>query len=455
MQALFSPLHELEQFDGMKEFLTQKTGILSLSGCIDAQKWHLAYALCGDARVKVIVTFSELEARKTCEQVRFYDRNACLYPARDLIFYQADVHSNEQAGERIRVLKRLLQKQAVTVVTTFDALMTPQIPLEIYEESIIEIKREQTLDMAQLSKRLVSLGYEKCAQASQPGQFAVRGDIVDIFDLTGENPVRIELWGDEVESLRSYDAQTQRSMEELRSVRVFPATEMILSEARLQRGMKLIREEAAAREEFFRQEFRTEEAHRIHIQAKELEEGISSWYSMLNLDSYLRYFYEHTESLLDYIQNDRSVIILDEPARIEEHVRAVELEFRESMSARLEKGYLLPGQTELICPAGEAAAALAKRHVLALSMLSSGSDLFEPAKQCGISCKPVSSYNKSFETLIRDLDRYKKKRSRVVLLSPSRTRARRLAENLREYELPAVFTDDPYRESVAGEVLCM
>ncbi|MCD8326545.1 MAG: transcription-repair coupling factor [Lachnospiraceae bacterium] len=455
MQALFSPLHELTQFDEMQRFLGKSQGILSLSGCIDAQKWHMAYALCGDTRVKIIITYSELEARKVCEQVRFYDRNACLYPARDLIFYQADVHSNEQAGERIRVLKRLLQKQAVTVVTTFDALMTPQIPLKIYEESIIEIRREQTVDLAQLSKRLVSLGYEKCAQAQEPGQFAVRGDIVDVFDLTGENPVRIELWGDEVESLRSYDAETQRSMEELRNVRIFPASEMILSEERLQRGMKRIKEEAAAQEQLFRQKFQTEEAHRIHTQVKELEEALFSWFSMVNLDSYLHYFYDDTESLLDYIESDRSVIMVEEPARIEEHVRAVELEFQESMSARLEKGYLLPGQTKLMTPAKETAAALTKRHVLALSTLPAQSELFVPQVQYEVPCKPVSSYNKSFETLIRDLTRYKKNRSRVVFLSPSRTRARRLAENIREYELPAVFTDDPYREPVPGEVLCL
>ncbi|MCD8130072.1 MAG: transcription-repair coupling factor [Lachnospiraceae bacterium] len=455
MRALFSPLHELAQFDRMQEFLAKRPGILSLSGCIDAQKWHMAYGLCGDARVKVIVTYSELEARKICEQVRFYDRNVCLYPARDLIFYQADVHSNEQTGERIRVLKRLLLKQAVTIVTTFDALMTPQIPRKVYEESIIEIKRDQALDMARLAERLVSLGYEKCAQAERPGQFAMRGDLIDIFELTGENPVRVELWGDEVDSLRSYDAETQRSMEELRSVRIFPASEMILSEELLKAGMERIKKEAAAQEELFRKSFQTEEAYRIHTQTKELEEALFSWYSVVNLDSYLHYFYENTESLLDYIENDRSVVILEEPARIEEHARAVELEFRESMSARLEKGYLLPGQTGLICPAAEAAAALGSRHVLTLSMLPSQSELFMPKEQYEISCKPVSSYNKSFETLIRDLTGYKRRRSRVVLLSPSRTRARRLAENIREYELPAVFTDDPYREPVPGEVLCM
>ncbi len=455
MQALFTPLHELAQFDEMQKFLKRGEGILSLSGCVDAQKWHMAYALNEDTRFKVIVTYSEIEARKICEQVRFYDRNACLYPARDLIFYQADVHSNEQTGERVRVLKRLLLKKPVTIVTTFDALMTPQIPLHIYEESIISVKREQTLDIAKLSRQLVSLGYEKCAQAAAPGQFAVRGDIIDIFDLTEENPVRIELWGDEVESVRSFDAETQRSIEELRGVQIFPAAELILEEKRLQDGLVRIRREADRQEKLFRESFQTEEAHRIHMQVKELEEALLNWYSMVNLDSYLRYFYEETDSLLNFIPNDNSVMMIDEPSRVEEHVRAVELEFKESMSERLKKGYILPGQTDLIYPAAETAAKLQKCHVLALSILESKSELFKPQVKYEVTCKPVSSYNKSFETLVKDLERYRKNKARVILLSPSRTRAKRLAENIREFDLPAIFSDDPYREAVPGEVLCM
>ena len=192
MQALLAPLYELAEYSQMKKELRQGGGIVSVSGCVDAQKWHMAYGLGEDYKFKIIATFSELHVREIYEQFRAYDRNTYAYPAKDLIFYQADIHGNQQTKERIRVLKRLLQKMPITIVTTFDALMAPQVPLAVYEESIITLRKGEDTNLQRLAEQLVALGYEKNYQVESPGQFAVRGDILDVFDLTEENPVRVD-----------------------------------------------------------------------------------------------------------------------------------------------------------------------------------------------------------------------------------------------------------------------
>lgn len=229
MQALLAPLQELAEFGQIKESIRRKNGPVSVTGCVDSQKLHMIYGLSDGIKCKVIVTYSDLKAREIYEEYKFYDRNVMLYPAKDLIFFQADIHGNQLTRERVRLLRRLSEGKPVTIVTTFAALMTPQVMWN-RETDLIEVCKGGVLDERKLAKKLVALGYEKNYQVESPGQFSIRGGIVDIFDLTEENPYRIELWGDEVDSIRSFDAQSQRSIENLESITVFPATEFVLEE---------------------------------------------------------------------------------------------------------------------------------------------------------------------------------------------------------------------------------
>lgn len=455
MYALLTPLQELAEYGQMNTWLEQGSGIMAVTGCVDAQKWHMTYGISEAYPYKVIIASDELHVREIFEQVRAYDRHVYVYPAKDLIFYQADIHGNQQTKERIRVLKRLLQQKPITIVTTLDAFMTPQIPLSVYEESIVRYQVGEEVDLSMLMQKLIALGYEKTYQVAEPGQFAVRGDILDIFDLTEENPVRTELWGDEIVSIRSFDVQSQRSIEALQQVQIFPAREMILSKERTEQGMCALEAEAQTQYEAFRAAFQTEEAYRIQTQLQALKEDLFTFQTMTNLESYLHFFYEQTGSLLDFIDIQKSIWILDEPIRIKEHTDAVELEFQDSMKNRLEKGYILPTQTKLLYPSTQIAAKICKRRVMALAMLDARCPLFPIKVPITIETKQIAPYHNSFETLVKDLIRYRKQQYRMILVSPFKTRARRLAQDLREYEVPAVFSEDPFREAVVGEVLCI
>ena len=127
-----------------------------------------------------------------------------LYPAKDLIFYQADIHGNQLVTDRMKALRKIIEGKPLTVITTFAALMSPQVPLEEIAASVIHIDGDSRLDEGSLARSLTQMGYEKNYQVDAPGQFSIRGGIIDIFDLTEENPYRIELWGEEVESIRSF-----------------------------------------------------------------------------------------------------------------------------------------------------------------------------------------------------------------------------------------------------------
>lgn len=455
MQALLAPLGELAEYEQIQELIQKKKGTVSLTGCVDSQKLHMIYGLSQKFRFKIIVTYSDLRAKEIYEEYKFYDRNALLYPAKDLIFFQADIHGNRLVLERVRALRKLCEKKPFTMITTFSALMSPQAEWNIEEDTIL-VECGTFLDEQALAQKLVAMGYEKTYQVEAPGQFSVRGGIIDVFDLTEENPYRIELWGDEVESLRSFDILSQRSIETLSGIRIYPATEFVLHPENLKNGMRRLEQEAAKQEAMFRSAFKTEEAARIKSQVAGLKEQVLELQTQSNLEGYIRYFYDKVDSLPDILQNlggDGLCFYLDEPARIREHAQAVEMEFRESMTQRAGKGYILPGQMDLLYGAEQIAARIQHSPTVTIATMDLKNPLIKPERRFDIQVQSISSYNNSFDALVKDLKRYKKNQYRVLLLSGSRTRAKRLADDLREQELAAVYTDDPMREVQPGEVL--
>ena len=456
MQALITPLKELAEFEQLREAIRKGDGPLSVSGCVDSQKLHMMYGLSDGFPCKVIVTYSDLKAKEICEEFKFYDRNVFFYPAKDLIFFQADIHGNELTKQRVKVLRRIAEGRPFTLVTTFAALMTPQVMWN--EEDITRLEKGGSVDERELSAKLVSLGYEKVYQVEAPGQFSVRGGIIDIYDLTEDNPYRIELWGDEIESIRSFDVLSQRSVEQLYGATIYPATEFVLTRERIERGFAKVDKELKEREKYFRDAFMTEEAHRIKTQIQNLKDEILEFQNMANVETLVRYFYEELKCLPQVLggmknASGRLVYFVDEPQHVREHVTATTAEFRDSMSNRAQKGYVLPGQMDILFEGNSVVSHMSKFPLVTLSALPTKDTFFCPTMHVGVSARSLASYNGSFEALLKDLHTYKKKGYRVLLLSGSRTRAQRLAADLRDNEIAAVYTDDPFREVKDREVL--
>ena len=444
-----NPLLELQEYDNLVQALKSGKGPLQVTGTLDSQKVHLMYEL-GEASAfawKLVVTYDDTRAKEIYDDLRSFTSRVWLYPAKDLLFYSADIHGNLMARQRIAVLRRLMEDREGVVVTTMDGLMDHLLPLKYLREQSITVESGQVIDLDAWKERLIAMGYERVAQVDGMGQFSIRGGIVDIFPLTEEVPVRIELWDDEVDSIRTFDLESQRSVEQLEYITIYPAAEVVLSGDQLAAGIRRLEKEEKTYEKALREQHKPEEAHRIHTIIGELRSGLDEGWRIGGLDAYIRYFCPDTVSFLEYFPQGESVIYLDEPARLKEKGETVELEFRESMVHRLEKGYLLPGQTELLYPAAEILARMQKPYAVMLTGLDQKLPGMKVNQKFSIDVKNVNSYQNSFEILIKDLTRWKKEGYRVILLSASRTRASRLASDLREYDLRAYCPDGQEGES--------
>ena len=450
MDAFVQPLYELADFDAIIRQL-KKPGIVQVSGCLDSQKAHFTNGLLREFPFRLIVAENDLKAKAFYEDFRLYDPEVLYYPARDLIFYQADIHGNLLTRQRIQVLRALLEREEVTIVTSIDSCLDCLVPLAVWKEKVIKIRNDSEVDLDRMKRHLVELGYEWAAQVEVPGQFSIRGGIMDVFSLTEDNPWRIELWGDEVDSIRSFDAESQRSIENLEEITIYPATEVVLDKETIRQGIKAIEKESQKCQKKFRDEMKTEEGARVRQIAAELKDQLEEMEHIAGAESFVRYFYKKTESLLEYLP-ENTLVVIDEPNRLTEHAKTTEEEFRESMIHRLEKGYLLPGQMEVIRNHQEVVHRFHQMHTLSLSTMEPRGTGWNFTMEMQLTVKSVNPYNNSFEILVKDLLRWKKSGYRMLLLSPSRTRAARLAKDLQDQEMSAFYSEDPEELIQPGQI---
>lgn len=453
MEIFLEPVKQLNQYDELiKSIEAGKTTMVS--GSVDSDKAHFAWGISQAFPniQKVIITYSEAKAKSLMDDYSFYDKNVVYYPAKDFIFYNADVHSNYIVEQRMTAIRAIMEKKNLTVITTIDALADMLLPIEYLRKNVLTVKEGDVLNLEQWKTELLRMGYERLGQVETAGQFAIRGGIMDIFPFTAECPVRIELWDDEVDSIRTFDVSSQRSIERLDSVTVYPATETPVTEEQLAEGIVRIKTELEKAVEHFTKEKCLEEAGRLGKVVGEALENIKEQGGSQFVEKYISYFSKTTVSFVEYFQRD-TLFFLDEPDRISEKMSGVEAEFRESMSHRLEKGYVLSGQTDILRDEKEIMAKLGARRCIALSGLLYKPQYLEIEKEIMLHGKSISSYNNKFEMLVEDLKRYRKNGYRTVLVCSSRTRAERISSTLLDYEIIAFYSADYDKELSAGQVM--
>ena len=392
MQGLIGPLKELAEFEELCKNKKKDAGMIRVCGCVNSQKSHMMYAIGDGCKYKVIACSSETKAKQIYEEYRFLDNNTYLYPAKDFLFYKADIRSKELVKQRMEGIQAVLSGTPVTIVTSLDGFMDHLAPKESIEEKVLKIQNDSVLKLDEMAERLSDVGYDREVQVEGPGQFAVRGGILDIYPLTEEFPVRIEFWGDEVDSIRTFDVESQRSIENMTEITIYPAVEFPQGE----------------------------------------EKGVS---------------------FLDYFSKEDTLLFLDEPVRLVERGQNIEEEFLEAQKKRLENGYELEEEEAKIFPVADILKKINTYSSIGFFALEMKCRGLEVRESYEIQAKSVNPYNNSFEMLTQDLKRLKRNGYRVVLLSGSRTRAKRLAEDLRDYNLSSYYGEKLDREVKPGEIM--
>lgn len=435
--------NENKNFNTLLDFLNSKKTPLLLSSVLESQKSHIVYNVFKNFNnSSIIICENELKAKNFYDDLKlFFKDKVFYYPSKDVVFYSADVKSRDIIKYRFDVIKNILSNDNIVIVLSIEALFDRLVKKEIFEKFILNFKMGDTLNIEELSKKLIFMGYEKSTSVEGIGQFAVRGGIIDIFSPIFENAFRIELWGDEIDSIRLLDSFSGRSIENIDNITIYPMRELVYEENDIQVAIKNILKEFEQAKHTFEKNNKKEELDRLTIHIQETIEKLKNQKTFSGIDKFIQFFYEDNATLLDYV-NPNTILYFDEPNRIREKADIVKNEFLESLKGRILKGEILPCQNKMIFDYDEILNFTKNFEKILLVNISQTLKDFNPKEIIDFNVKSSIIEKNSLEKLYNELKHYKSLNYTIVFLASGTTRCERLEREFNENDINTIFLNE-------------
>lgn len=445
MKGIVEPLLEIQEYSYLVKRINNdygETASMLVSGLVDAEKNHVTYGIKEHTKKPMLIlTYSEISAKQIYEDMKLFYKNIITFPPKDILFYSADIHSMAMNRQRSLAIEKIINNEIPILVLSIETLQERYVKKEIFEKFIINIKLGDTIEIDSLIKDLVCLGYERVEQVEAIGQFSIRGGIIDIFSIVADDCVRIEFWDDEIDSIRTMDITTQRSMDKIEETKIFPMNELVYEEEQIIKASEKILKEAEKTIETMRENGHKEREERVKFRAKEDGERLLIEKNLSHISSYISYFYEDTVSLIDYLPKD-TLVIFHEPTKIREHMTALGEEYRQGMEGRITEGYLLGGQGDILFSYEDIIYKLEKYSKVFLSTISSKVPDYEIEDSILLDVKSNDTFNNNIEMFYDDLILKKKKGYRIIILGGNTARCKRIVNELGSVEIEAYYKEN-------------
>ena len=454
MDALRLPVSGMPSIQKIKDAIIRKNLPVNIWGLKDSARTLIMDYLRDADKHLLIVTWDDNRAEQLCQDFQAFFRETYTCPAKDVLFYAADIHGNLTARKRMDVIRRLRAEKPTVVVLTVEGLMDRIPEMHHMEENILHLAVDQEMEMKDLSKKLLCMGYEHTEYVEVAGQFSYRGGILDIFPLTEEIPVRIEFWGDEITSIRSFDAGSQKAKAEVSGVEILPATEFVMDEKMVAEGIARIDVDYHEAVNSFKTAKKKEEYERLIKNIEKLKDELKYSTGSSKVDSYVNYFFEDTVSFLDFFPED-TMVMVEEPGRVAETAKSCFQNFQTSMQSRIEGGYNLPGGAGLLFTDEEIMKKLESKTLVTFSAFMSSNDVWLVKKEYSVEIpiRGVSYYGGRLDEVVEDIRKYQKEEYSVLFVAPTKTRGELWAKELMDRGVPTFFLMDETRVLEPREIM--
>lgn len=390
----------------LNDIKENESGNLSILGLTDSQKAHMIYSLFNYSKKSPVIVCSNVTtAKKMVQDLKFYSETEIVYfPPREVIYYDSDIESREIENARVYAINKIVEGTPCIIVTVVEALMQKMLPKVMYENKDIVLKKDAQIDLDNIVKTLAELGYSKHEIVDGKGKFAVRGGIIDVFPINSDMPYRIELFGDEIDSIRTFDVDSQKSQENVESLEISFSNEYIISQYKKESVIEKLNEII--------------ENERISVELKKKitrdietieENGINK-----NIYKYFDLFVNEEITFLDYL--DGRVIYLDEISRIKERANAIILENNESLKIMTEKEEILPQYAFKYENFEKLEAKHCNLLTVYLDRINKDRNLHAKRKEYTFSCREVNFFRSSMDVQIGEIKRYLNGENLVILV---------------------------------------
>ena len=445
------PLKESSQFKDILENIEKRIYPIGVYGLSESAKNYLVNGVYEQLdKSLLILTHSDVEAKNIYEDLSFYVNDVYYFPTREVVFYNADAISGDLRWERLKVMKKITEKGKKIIITCIEALAATYIPINLFEKYIFKLSVGNTLNLNDFSGKLIQCGYERVDIVDTKGQFSIRGGIIDLYPPISTLPFRIELFDEEIDSIRTFSSETQRSIDKVSQIDIFPAKEIILTEESLKSGYDKIKEDLDNVLGSFSKKKDKESIERITSLVNVNLEALKETWSFEAIDSYMPYFYDATSTFLDYMKD--SFIVVDDAQRCSGKLDSVYFEFEENYENFLRRGNILPKQAEVLINKERIYEDLQLREVMTLNAIVKSTKVLAPRAIISFAQITIHDYHGQLDMLIEDIKDKKHKGYKTVILSGTRTRGERLIDTLRDRGIESVYKDS-ISEIELGEVV--
>ena len=423
MNTIIGELGKSNKFVDLSNQIENKKSPISISGLTDVGMVELLSAINQyNKKPILLITYNEIQAKQILEIIENFEKEkAVLFPKKEIVTYDFVAESKDLPYERIETLNKIKDKKNLIVVTTIEALMQKLPPKEILFKNILEFKVGDIYNLEELKKTLVNLGYSRCEFIEGRGQFSVRGGIVDI-SINETLGVRIEFWGDEVDSIRNFNITSQRSINTLDKIKIYPAHEFVLDNSIDEICKKITK--------------KLVEENQEETIKKDIEQ-IKSGNYISKIDKYFNEFYDKQSTLLEYL-NDNYLIILDEISKIEARQRNILQDNSNLIKNLIEKEKIIPEALENIIS-------------IDLNQLETEKSViyFEKqdivtnrqAEKYTFNYRQINYYKSEIENLFEDIKRWNKEQKSIYVMVSTKEKAKKLKEILEKEEIACTIDE--------------
>ena len=420
-----------------------------VTGLSGGQRSAFLSSIYDPDRVMLIVTAGTVQAEKLAS-----DFSGLLPEARILVWEGNELMPHEEAptawdlrAGRLAVLQEG-SRPGTIILAPVTGLLEGLAAPERLRNSEFSINMSSRFDLDEMAARLVQMGYERAAQVEHYGQFSIRGGILDIAPFHNSRPVRIELWGDEVDSIRIFDFATQKSLENIPEVTIKAARETLYDPGQLEEIKEAIWAEVLIQSERLYKLNLAQEADDLLAQAARHLEAFDQQGYFSGIEQYKGFFGEIV-TLLDYLPED-TFLILDEPVRLKEAAVNASMEIGENFGQLLKRGRILSSLGDIFFDWNTLFTKFQAYNPLYLSVLGKRTAGMEDLPSASLNLRMPEHFAGSIERMLRRVKQLRKDHYRILILVSAKERGRRLLELLHDDDVPAVYVDELKNELQIG-----
>lgn len=433
MNFLKAGMHKLPEYMQLRQAVESNALPAVATGLSGIHKAAIINALVQDTnKTALLLASDEAEAQRICQDLASMGLRSFIYPTRDFTFRNVESASREYEHQRIQVLSRILKHDCDVVIACMDAALQYTIPPNELEGRMIELKKGQTVSLEQVVQSLVRCGYVRAEQIDGTGQFAVRGGILDFFTPDAPYPVRIEFWGDEIDTMGLFDLESQRRTETVDSVMLAPSVEVLVDNPseladKIDKHASSLRGKTAPKAKEI-----------LQMECDQLRNGRHFHCA----DKYITMLYDRTATLMDYFSLEDTLVFVSEFHKGKERIRTTQWQWAEDVKEYLEEGVLCRGLDTYSGDWIYIQSQLEKRSTVCLEAFVRGTYEVPVRTLLNITARQLSVWGGSIALLEEDLQAMQSSGLTCIVLGGTEKTASNIAVDLKEKGLSVVYMPD-------------